>query len=260
MSKGLSNGLMSLRFMQNAQRAKQQAQIDAEQAKVKDEAEWEVSQEVKDSWGIGKLAAEAETSKITHEASYIPFMFSSSPSGNSFSDKKYLGSDEGVVAPSTITGRRAFDHGREIIPEPLAELKATAEEIVSISNIDNSKVKSGSSKRPTSISGFKAPLITKQKNTGRTKTAQMLIQEDNSLKGISSRAEVSQPIVSSSGPTTTSFLRPSGVDSPLPDVNKTQGRSGSTKAPKRARETVEEGTPGAENKKKKKKKAISSSS
>ena len=35
MSKKLSNGLMGLRFMQNAQRAKQQAQVELEQAKVK---------------------------------------------------------------------------------------------------------------------------------------------------------------------------------------------------------------------------------
>ena len=44
---------MGLRFMQNAQRAKQQAQVELEQAKIKDEAEWEVSQEIKDAWGIG---------------------------------------------------------------------------------------------------------------------------------------------------------------------------------------------------------------
>ena len=53
MSKTLSNGVMSLKFMQNAQRAKQQAQVELEQAKIKDEAEWEVSKEVKDAWGIG---------------------------------------------------------------------------------------------------------------------------------------------------------------------------------------------------------------
>ena len=43
--------------MQNAQRAKQQAQVEAEQAKVKDEAEWEVSQEVKEQWGIGESSS-----------------------------------------------------------------------------------------------------------------------------------------------------------------------------------------------------------
>lgn len=39
--------------MQNAQRAKQQAQVELEAAKVKDEAEWEVPKAVKDAWGIG---------------------------------------------------------------------------------------------------------------------------------------------------------------------------------------------------------------
>ena len=58
MSKTLSNGLMGLRFMQNAQRAKEQAQVELEQAKVKDEAEWEVSQEIKDAWGISSSSSE----------------------------------------------------------------------------------------------------------------------------------------------------------------------------------------------------------
>jgi hypothetical protein len=57
MSKTLSNGTLSLRFMQNAQRAKQQAQVELEKAKVKDEAEWEVSQEMKDAWGVGSSSA-----------------------------------------------------------------------------------------------------------------------------------------------------------------------------------------------------------
>jgi hypothetical protein len=57
MSKSLSNGVMGLRFMQNAQRAKQQAQVELEQAKVKDEAEWEVPQEIKDAWGIASSSS-----------------------------------------------------------------------------------------------------------------------------------------------------------------------------------------------------------
>ena len=56
-AKMLSNGTLSLRFMQNAQRAKMQAQVEAEQAKIKDDAEWEVSQEVKDAWGLGTASA-----------------------------------------------------------------------------------------------------------------------------------------------------------------------------------------------------------
>ena len=51
--KTLSNGTLSLRFMQNAQRAKLQAQVEAEQAKIKDDAEWSVSQDIREAWGIG---------------------------------------------------------------------------------------------------------------------------------------------------------------------------------------------------------------
>jgi hypothetical protein len=51
--KTLSTGTLSLRFMQNAHRAKQLAEVEAEQAKVTDEAEWEVAKEVKDAWKIG---------------------------------------------------------------------------------------------------------------------------------------------------------------------------------------------------------------
>ena len=59
-SKSLSNSTLSLRFMQNAQRARQQAAADAERAKVKDEAEWEVSREIRESWGL------AASSKATN--------------------------------------------------------------------------------------------------------------------------------------------------------------------------------------------------
>ena len=47
----LSNSILSLKFMQNAQRAKQQKEVEIERAKVKDEAEWEVPKEVREGWG-----------------------------------------------------------------------------------------------------------------------------------------------------------------------------------------------------------------
>jgi hypothetical protein len=52
-AKTLSNGTLSLRFMQNAQRAKQQSQVQLEEANINDDAEWHVSQEVRDSWRSG---------------------------------------------------------------------------------------------------------------------------------------------------------------------------------------------------------------
>ena len=50
--KSLSNGTLSLRFMQNALRSKQQAAVELERAKVKDDAEWEVSKEIREVWGL----------------------------------------------------------------------------------------------------------------------------------------------------------------------------------------------------------------
>lgn len=49
--KKVSNATLGLRFMQNALRAKQQEQLDLEQAKVKDEAEWEIDPKVRETWG-----------------------------------------------------------------------------------------------------------------------------------------------------------------------------------------------------------------
>lgn len=121
MSKTLSNSVMGLRFMQNAQRAKQQAEVELEQAKIKDEAEWEVSQEVKDAWGIGSSSSASRcvytvvvcffgvdcgwvsSSAVVHESSYIPFIFSSAEAETS------------GEAQSTSKGRRSFNNkGKEV--------------------------------------------------------------------------------------------------------------------------------------------------
>ncbi|KAF8550651.1 hypothetical protein OG21DRAFT_1513734 [Imleria badia] len=51
--KTLSSGTLNLRFMQNAQRAQQLPRVEHEQAHVKDDAEWEVSPEIREAWGLG---------------------------------------------------------------------------------------------------------------------------------------------------------------------------------------------------------------
>ena len=50
MSKTLSNGTLSLRFMQNAQRAKNNSEVKPDQATLVDDAEWHVPQNVRDAW------------------------------------------------------------------------------------------------------------------------------------------------------------------------------------------------------------------
>lgn len=136
MSKTLSNGTLSLRFMQNARRAKQQAQVEAEQAKIKDEAEWEVSQVVKEAWGIGSssqiryvpslnwffvnislfLTSLLRTSAITHEASYLPFLFS--PTADDQGDSSTQAASTSVPK---LKGRRTFNaRGQEVISEAVS--------------------------------------------------------------------------------------------------------------------------------------------
>lgn len=58
MSKTLSNGTLGLRFMQNAQRAKQLKEVEHQRAEVADEGKWEISRAVQDAWGIGKTEAQ----------------------------------------------------------------------------------------------------------------------------------------------------------------------------------------------------------
>ena len=57
MSKTLSNGTLSLRFMQNAQRAKDSSEVKPVQASFVDDAEWYVPQNVRDAWTSPGAAA-----------------------------------------------------------------------------------------------------------------------------------------------------------------------------------------------------------
>ena len=50
--KTISTSTLGLRFMQNAQRAKQLQEVQFERAEVKDDGQWEVPQEVRDAWGL----------------------------------------------------------------------------------------------------------------------------------------------------------------------------------------------------------------
>ncbi|KAJ3510577.1 hypothetical protein NLJ89_g4595 [Agrocybe chaxingu] len=54
MSKTISKGTLNLKFMQNAQRAKQLQEVELDRAEVQDDGKWEVSQAVRDAWGLGK--------------------------------------------------------------------------------------------------------------------------------------------------------------------------------------------------------------
>lgn len=55
-SKSISTGTLSLRFMQNAHRAKQLKEVEPDRAEVKDDGMWEVSQAVRDAWGLPRYS------------------------------------------------------------------------------------------------------------------------------------------------------------------------------------------------------------
>jgi hypothetical protein len=50
--KTLSTSTLSLRFMQNAQRAKSMQEVELEKAAVHDDAQWDVGEEVREAWGL----------------------------------------------------------------------------------------------------------------------------------------------------------------------------------------------------------------
>jgi len=79
MTAAISKGTLNLRFMQNAQRAEQELEIDSADAEpvIKDESHWEVSREVKEMWGItSEPSSSSSSSLVTQETSYLPFVLS----------------------------------------------------------------------------------------------------------------------------------------------------------------------------------------
>ncbi|PAV15866.1 hypothetical protein PNOK_0872400 [Pyrrhoderma noxium] len=93
--------------MQNAQRVKEQATIELERAKVKDEAEWEVPKEVREAWGLAPKAQSKQT--IEQETSYLPFLFPSLQKGVNVST-----SSDDISSSLKPSGRRTFNKGKEV--------------------------------------------------------------------------------------------------------------------------------------------------
>jgi hypothetical protein len=110
--------------MQNAHRRKQLEHVELERAEVKDESTWEVGQEIKDAWGIGK-----ETQKecdcahpfidrampllppsvsVEYESSYLPFLFPAEQEDVANHSRKPL-------------GRRMFNRRGEDVSQPRAQ-------------------------------------------------------------------------------------------------------------------------------------------
>ncbi|KAG6833414.1 hypothetical protein H0H87_007399 [Tephrocybe sp. NHM501043] len=194
-AKTISNGTLGLRFMQNALRAKQLKEVEAERAPVKDDAEWEVDRKVRDAWGP---SSSSNSQTIAYETSYLPFLFSPEASNSS--------SETGIQKPK---GRRVFNkHGvEETEQEPEPTPAPTPDE----------QKRSKVHPRPKSISGGPGGLFgfpnqqpSKPKNA---KTAKQSIYDNTGVGEDLRNASKEKPSIPTP-PAKPTFLKPSGVDEP----------------------------------------------
>jgi hypothetical protein len=132
-SKSISTGTLSLRFMQNAHRAKQLKEVELDRAEVKDDEMWEVSKAVRDAWGLPRNSDSSlvlnfliycrlnflPRSKDVHESSYLPFIFSSTSS---------FEADDSVPEASSrkIAGRRTFNNKGEEVSQSVKSPRSLA--------------------------------------------------------------------------------------------------------------------------------------
>ncbi|KAK0210307.1 hypothetical protein DFS33DRAFT_1378285 [Desarmillaria ectypa] len=174
--KTLSNGTLSLRFMQNAHRAQQLKEVELEKAQVKDSDEWAIPKEIQESWG------ESTSDAVSYEDSYLPFLFPTEPSSSSSS------------AQTRANGRRVFKKGEEVTGKPSTE---TPPQLIH-SSPDSPQAPLKKEKR-ISLSDLKMSSKAKKFN----KSAKQAIFETGNV-GTDLR-----PLPASKG-----FLKPAGVDDP----------------------------------------------
>ncbi|KZP33210.1 hypothetical protein FIBSPDRAFT_374985 [Athelia psychrophila] len=238
-NKALSTSTLSLKFMQNAHRAKQLAQVELEQAKVKDEAEWEVAKEVREGWGGASGSGSGKS--VVYEASYMPFLFDRD--GDVANDD-----DEADVKPK---GRRTFGkHGQEVEevttvpttePAQAAGPRDSGEprRLTSISG-------SGSSSAPAKTRDLRKPLL-QQQHRDPEKAAKNIIRDISGvgvdLRTARARAAPTpippKPVPAQPAALEGMFMKPAGVDMPKGDVEVVQGaraKSKSKSSVKRQRE------------------------
>lgn len=246
--KTLSTGTLSLKFMQNAQRAKQQQQVELERAAVKDEAEWEVPLAVRQAWGLPERGAsstgDAQPTAIC-DSSYMGFVYGPSS----------VNDDE--PGPSRPRGRRTFNKkGEEVSSSQLPDDESSK----SLADSKASPAKGKMYARPSSISlsSFSNTVATSGKNPKKGEKSVFSSSRDAVFgfdptgvpAGITSpqtttiAANSSGPVkpgVASTNPP--AFLKPAGVDAPggstIPPDDSTSGGARKEKKVKRARKEID---------------------
>ncbi|KAF8623768.1 hypothetical protein AX15_006210 [Amanita polypyramis BW_CC] len=246
--KTLSTSTLSLRFMQNAQRAKSMKEVELEKAEIHDDARWEVEQEVRDAWGL--LSERDDSQIITHEASYLPFLFSDSADAST---------ELGPIS-SMPRGRRRFDNTVEEKPikkqeeSPPQKPQQKGKETGGRSRIHPNPIPiqsvSGKGKLLSGLDSLQPPKTSKESKSARE------VIFDNSGVGTDLRTmSTKHKAENAKEERSMGFLKPSGVDAP-PGSNKSKRLTildgAREKKHKRIREGSEERDEGRKKSKKKK--------
>jgi len=141
----LSNGTLSLKFMQRAGTSKK---VEADIKALTDDSEWHAPKEVREALGLQTTISAGGSSQpaITYESSYLPFLFPSF--------------EQSAESPTTITGRRKFKkHGEEV-----SVTETTASTSAEIPPPESpSQVKEEPSKTPTHAPSPTTPDLPKPK-------------------------------------------------------------------------------------------------
>ncbi|KAF8064333.1 hypothetical protein FPV67DRAFT_1585002, partial [Lyophyllum atratum] len=201
-AKTISTSTLGLRFMQNAQRAKQLKEVEVERATVQDSAQWEVDQKVREAWGTVSFS---NLQTVAQETSYLPFLFSSEPASSS---------SEAAHKPK---GRRVFNkHGVEEVPQESVQKETEPTPAASPDDHKRSKVHP----RPKTISGGSGGLFgfpeKQEPKLKNMKTAKQAIY-DNAGVGEDLHRAKPQLKLEPTPAAKPVFLKPAGVDDP-PEV------------------------------------------
>ncbi|KAJ4479406.1 hypothetical protein C8R41DRAFT_772055 [Lentinula lateritia] len=183
-AKQLSSGTLSLKFMQNAQRAKQLKEVVLERAHVEDDGQWEIAKEIRESWGSTE-----SNDTVFYESSYLPFIFPSTSSSSSADD--------------IPKGRRVFKRGKEATIESSSPVKTETPvppaDSASDPSVRNQKLDTGTANL----------FIKKSAKVAIFDTSRVGADLRPPTNNILSTSSVQAPTSSKTG-----FLKPAGVDEP----------------------------------------------
>lgn len=264
--KSLSTTTLALRFMKNgAHRHAEQQNVELQQAHVKDDAEWEVSEEVKRAWEVVH-GGDKDRTHVTYEHSYLPFLFpslSDAQNGkmgghegkfhagmkvdmgidDNDDGEEWEGGDEtrDIDTQKTVSsllprGRRTFDkHGREVVvqttstPDETSDISASKD----VATADPPTATMKKLGRLKSISSFGKPQSSRK---ARDKISDEGTEIDREKQDRDLSKTAKNVIRDISGVGTdlraqrpSGFMKPQGVDAPV-RINVKEEEDGSSRS------------------------------